>query len=101
VTELFDLLSSNALKAEKTYQDQYVEIEGYLSVIDSDGKYISVGADPDDLEYLLQDVQCYIKSDEQLDQIMEMSKGDPIVVRGKIKNIGEVLGYQLDIDSIN
>lgn len=102
VTELFDALSGNALKAEKTFQDQYVEIEGYLSVIDSDGSYIGVGAHPDDYNYLLQDVQCYVKKNEALlDQIIEMNVGDPIVVRGKITDIGEVLGYQMDMDSIN
>ena len=101
VTELFDTLSNNALKAEKTFQDQYVEIEGYLSTIDSDGKYIAVGADPENWDYMLQSVQCYVKSDEQLNQIIEMSAGDPIVVRGKIKDVGELLGFQMDIDSIN
>ena len=101
VTELFDSLSSNALKAEKTFQDQYVEIEGYLSTIDSDGKYIAVGADPENWDYLLQSVQCYIKNDEQVNQIIEMNAGDTIVVRGKIKDVGEILGFQMDIDSIN
>lgn len=100
VTELFDTLSSNALKAKNTFQDQYVELEGYLSVIDSDGKYVSIGADPENMDYLLQTVQCYIKSDEQLEKIMEMSAGDPIVVCGKITDIGEVLGYSMNIDSI-
>ena len=102
VTELFDTLSENALKAEKTFQDQYVELEGYLSAIDSDGSYISIGAAPDDYEYFLQNVQCFIKkNDFLLDQIIEMTVGDPIVVRGKIENIGEVLGYQMNLDSIN
>lgn len=102
VTELFDVLSGNALKAEKMFQDQYVEIEGYLSNIDSDGSYISVGADPDDYEYFLQSIQCFLKKNEVLlDQIIEMNVGDPIVVRGKITNIGEVLGYQMNLDSIN
>lgn len=101
VTELFEALSSNALKAEKTFKNQYVEIEGYLSTIDSDGKYISIGAGSENWDYIFQSVQCYVKSEEQLDQIMEMTSGDLIVVRGKIKSIGEVLGYQMDIDSIN
>lgn len=102
VTELFDMLSENALKAEKTFQDQYVELEGYLSVIDSDGNYISVGAHPDDYSYLLQNVRCDIKrNDALLEQIMEMNVGDPIVVRGKINDIGEVLGYSMNLDSIN
>lgn len=101
VTELFDTLKSNALKAEKTFQDQYVELEGYLSVIDSDGKYIGIGAHPDDYDYLLQNIRCEIENEEQLNQILEMSVEAPIVVRGQITEIGEILGYCLDIDSIN
>ena len=60
VVDLLDELNSNALRAEQKHQDEYVEIVGYISVIDSDGKYISVGTD----------------------------------------KIGEILGYSLNIDSI-
>lgn len=101
VTELFDALSDNAMKAQSDFKDQYVEIEGYLRVIDSDGKYIGVGAASDNFDYILQTVQCYIKNDTQKQQIMEISKDSPIVVRGKIKTVGEIQGYSLNIDSIN
>lgn len=100
VTELFDALKDNALKASETYKGEYVELEGYLGTIDSDGKYICITADPENWDYMFEDVQCFIKSDEQLDQIKEMSKEAPIVVRGKITDVGEVLGYTLNIDSI-
>lgn len=46
-------------------------------------------------------VQCYLTTDEQKAQIMEMSVDDIVTLRGKIKSVGEVLGYSLDIDSIN
>ena len=100
VTELFDAVDSNAAKAQADFKSQYVEIEGYLSTIDSDGKYICVGADPNDYDYMFRSVQCYIKSDDQLQIVMNMSSDDPIVVRGKIIDVGEVLGYSLNIDSI-
>lgn len=101
VTELFDALKKNALSAEKTYNGQYVEIDGYLGTIDSGGKYICVEASSNSYDYLFDSVQCYIKSAEQTDRVMEMSAGDPITVRGKITAVGEVLGYSLDIDSID
>ena len=100
VTQLFDELKGNALKAKDTYKNQYVELEGYLSVIDSDGKYISLGADPKNYDYMLDGVHCTIKTDEQRKQIMELNKGDKLVIRGKITDVGEVLGYRLDIDSV-
>ena len=78
-----------------------MEIEGYLGTIDSSGKYICVEASSSNYDYLFDSVQCYIKSAEQTDRVMEMSAGDPITVRGKITAVGEVLGYSLDIDSID
>ena len=101
VTELFDALKNNAMKAQSDFKDQYVEIEGYLDVVDSDGKYIGVGAAPNDYNYILQNVQCYIKDDTQKQQIMEIGMESPITVRGKIISVGEVLGLSMNIDSIN
>ena len=94
VKQLVDDLRSNALKAEQTYQDQYVELTGELQVIDSDGKYISLIPNG---EFAIDGVQCFIKGDEQKTAVLKMSVGDTVVVRGKIIEIGEILGYQLDV----
>lgn len=85
--------------AEATYQDVYVEITGRLGNIDSDGKYIDLL--PADDEWAFIGVQCYIENDEQKAQVMEMSIDDMVTLRGQITEVGEVLGYSLDIDSIN
>ena len=99
VSELVNDLEENALKAEEKYKDKYVEITGKLSVIDSKGKYISLS--PTDNDFCLTNVQCYIKNDEQKSKVLEVAKGDTLTIKGKIKSVGEVLGYSLDIDSIN
>lgn len=99
VSEMMDVLESNAMKAEATYQDKYVEITGRLGNIDSDGKYIDLM--PTDDEWAFIGVTCYLKNDEQRAQVMEMSADDVVTLRGKVTDIGEVLGYYLDIDSIN
>ena len=52
-------------------------------------------------EWAFSGIQCYLTTDEQKAQIMEMSVDDIVTLRGKIKSVGEVLGYSLDIDSIN
>lgn len=97
VAVLFEALHTNALKAEQTYKDKYVDLYGYLSNIDSDGKYISIDAG----ESLSFDrVQCYIQNDTQLNKVMELTIGDPVIVRGKISRVGEVLGYSMDIDDL-
>lgn len=98
VAEMVDDLKANALNAEDKYDNQYVEITGKLNNIDSDGKYISVCPGRSDFE--LFDVQCYIMTDEQKDKVKTLSIGDRVTVKGKITNVGEIIGYHLDIDSI-
>lgn len=98
VSTMVDDLESNALNAKTKYDKQYVEITGELSNIDSSGSYINISSTKSDFSLIT--VQCYIKNDEQLSKISQMSKGDIITVKGKIKSVGEVLGYGLDITEI-
>ncbi len=97
VSEMVSDLESNAMKAESKYKGQYIEITGELSNIDSSGKYISLSPE----EFSMYNVQCYLKSDEQKEKVMEMTKGDKVTLRGKCKDVGEIMGYSLDIDSID
>lgn len=98
VDQMVNDLEDNALKAEQTYDDQYIEVTGRLDVIDSDGRYI--GLYPAKNPYSLTCVQCYMQNDTQVEQVLEMSKGDSVTVRGQITAVGEIMGYQLDIDEI-
>lgn len=95
VTELSQDLDNNALKALDKYKGQYVELTGRLNVIDSDGKYISI-VDSEN-KWAILGIHCSIKSDAQKQAVMDLSIGDEIVVKGKITDVGEVLGYYLDM----
>ena len=99
VSELMNDLKANAMKASDKYKGQYVELTGKLNVIDSSGKYISIT--PTDEKFAITGVQCYIKNDEQKTAITNMSVGDTVSVKGKITDVGEVMGYSLDIDAIS
>ena len=96
-TTLSDALESNAMKAQSDYKDKYLAISGTLGNIDSDGKYIAINSDKD---FDLTNIQCYIKDDAQKQLIMEMSQGDAITVKGYCKEVGELIGYQIDIDEV-
>ncbi|MEI3306622.1 MAG: zinc-ribbon domain-containing protein [Dysosmobacter sp.] len=96
VGQLMDDLDSNALKAESTYQDQYVELTGRLNVIDSDGDYISIV--PQDDQFAILGVQCYLQTEEQRQQVLDMQIDQVITVREQITSVGEVMGYLLDVD---
>lgn len=98
VDQLMDDLDSNAMKAAELYDDQYVELTGELSVIDSSGSYIDITPIYD--EFAIMGVQCYLQNEEQKQEVMELSIGDTVVVKGKITDVGEIMGYSLDIESI-
>lgn len=95
---LLTTLEENALRAENTYQDAYLEITGELSVIDSDGKYIGIKRTDGEISFV--NIQCYITEESQLDKVLEMNIGDTIIVKGQVTDIGEILGYMVDIHDL-
>ncbi len=96
---MIDELDANALKAEKAYQNKYVEVKGKITNFDSDGSYISIEPINAD-EWSFTTVTCNIKDKEQLDLLLEKEVGDTVTIKGKVTSIGEVLGYTIKIDSI-
>ena len=98
VKSLYKELNENALRAEKTYQDSYVEVTGYLSSIDSDGAYFSIVGTREMFDFEF--VRCNIDSDKVIDKLINFNESDSITVYGQITSIGEVLGYTLDVIDI-
>ena len=97
MSELMSDLETNAMKASDKYKGQYVEITGRLDAIDSDGAYITLDAADN---YTLANITCYIRATEQKDVIMDATIGDTLIVKGKITDVGDVMGYFLNIDEI-
>ena len=99
VETLMNDLKSNALVATDNYKGNYYAVTGKFSNIDAQGSYIDL-ADPND-EWAFIGVTCFVKSDDVRERIKTLSKDSIITVRGKMKDVGEVFGYYLDIDSID
>ncbi|MBU5481744.1 OB-fold putative lipoprotein [Blautia sp. MSJ-19] len=97
VNDMMSDLDSNAMGASDKYKGQYLEITGKLTNIDASGKYIDLMADGD---FEIIGVQCYIKNDDQKAKVASLTKGDTVTLKGKCTDVGEVLGYSLDIDEI-
>lgn len=95
---LEDALEENAAAAKDEYNGKYFAITGRLGTIDSDLKYISLLSVSD--KYDIIGIHCTIKNQETKDVVKSLKKDQTIVVKGKITDVGEVLGYYLDIDSI-
>lgn len=99
IQKLIDDLKSNALKAEKTYNNKTVEVTGTITNFDSSGDYINIEAVNAD-EFNFDTIQCFIKNDSQQNFLLEKSVGDTVTIKGKIISVGEVLGYSLNIDDV-
>ena len=97
VDDLMAQLEENALKASNDHKGENVRITGKLNNIDSSGKYISLVPNTD---FAIIGVQCYIKNDETKTKVAELSKDSLVTLTGKITDVGEVLGYSLNIDNI-
>lgn len=98
VDKLEDELENNAASAKEKYNGKYLEITGRLGTIDADLKYISLLSTTD--EWDIMEIHCTIKDNNQKEIIKTLKKDDTIIVKGKITDVGEVLGYSLDIVEI-
>lgn len=101
INQMLADLKDNAAKAQKTYKDKDLKImNGTLSNIDADGKYISV--DGTQASGSLIHVQAYVKGNDQAtkDKILDLKKGQPLTIYGHVKDVGEVMGYSVDIDKL-
>lgn len=97
--QMLDDLEANALKAEKTYQNKYVEVSGKIVNFDSDGSYISIEPINADA-WNFDTVKCKIKNDNQRNFLMEKEIGDIVTIKGQISSIGEILGYTIKIAEV-
>lgn len=99
VDTLYDELEENALAASQKYKGEYIAIRGKVGNIDSDGKYF-------DLEkinniFSISSVRCSTNGNRDvIDQLSKLTKDQEVVVHGYISDVGEVIGYFMDLDYI-
>lgn len=95
---LLDDAKNNAAKANRNYKGKYVKIvNGSVFNIESNARYVSLeGSD----QFTLLHVQCYPKNDSVKNAMLNLSKGQFVTVYGKITDVGEILGYSLDLEKI-
>lgn len=96
--DLDEALENNAAAAKDTYYKKYVEVTGKLGTIDSNLSYISLMSSTDEWDF--NGIYCKIKNADQKNIVKTLSKNQEITIRGKITDVGEVLGYYLDITEI-
>lgn len=95
--EMISLLEGNALNAKNTYEDKRVTVSGFVGSIDASGKYFALDPEPDALIFTGVQVQT---SEEFLDQVASFSEGQAVTVTGTVTNVGEVMGYSVEAETI-
>ena len=98
VDELYKDLEENAAAAKEKYQYKHLKIKGKLSTIDSDLSYISIHSIND--EWKIRGVYCTLINEEQKEKVKRLKTDQIITIKGEITDVGEVLGYFLDIEEI-
>lgn len=91
-------LETNAAAAKDTYYKKYVEVTGKLGTIDSDLKYFYLMSATE--KWDIDGIYCKIKTNEQKEIVKTLKKDQKITIRGKITDVGEFLGYYIDITEI-
>ncbi len=89
-------LDQNEIRAQKKYSGEWLEIVGKLGNMDSDGDYFSL----EGKEWRLVNINCSLpndKKEELTDKLINMEKGNRIAVKGKVTDVGEVIGYRVKI----
>ena len=96
VATMMQELENNAAAAQKRYKGQYLKVSGILGTIDSDMKYISIIPD----EYSIRGIHCTLKRNDkaQEDYVMNLSKKQWVTAYGKISDVGEIMGYTMEVD---
>ena len=89
-------LQNNAAAASKRYKGQYLKVSGMLGTIDSEMKYISIVPD----QYSIQSVLCNLKRNDQAQEnyVMNASRGQWVTAYGRVTDVGEIMGYSMDVD---
>jgi len=89
-------LEQNEMRAQKKYSGKWFKITGTLGSMDSEGEYFSLEGNV----FRMVSIHCKLPKDkrEQLtDKLINMEKGDQIVVKGKVTDMGEIMGYHVTI----
>lgn len=101
LSKMIDMVEDYPIKAEEEYTGKYIQVSGYLDVVDSDGKYFTIVSDPDDFTLLDNIHWSMDKGSDVYDFIKDAKKGSYITVCGEITEVGETIYYMGDAHSVH
>lgn len=98
IDEMNSSLKTNAARASKNYKGVDVKFTGWIANIDSDGDYISVRGQ--DRYAILNNFHCRLKDKKHKEIVINKNQGNKVTIKGKITDVGEIMGYRVKVDEI-
>jgi len=94
--QLIDDLEANALAASNKYKGKRVIVTGKVENIDASGDYFTITGTED---FTFTNVQVFI-DDSLVETVSGFTTGQDVTVTGVITDVGEILGYSIEAESI-
>ena len=101
INVLLSVGKDNAAAENQNYKGKAVMIiGGHIGNIDWDVKYITI--DGTAAKYTMIHIHCDVdaKNKELKDAILALKKGQNVTVYGTIKEVGDIMGYSLNLDKV-
>ena len=93
---MLDELEANALAASNKYKGKRVTVTGILDNIDASGDYFSLVGD----EFtFITDITVNI-DESHLDTVSGFTMGQEVTVTGVVTGVGEIMGYDIEPESL-
>lgn len=94
--QLIDDLEANALAASNTYKDKRVTVTGKVETIDASGDYFTITGTED---FTFTSIRVDI-DESFMETVSGFSADQNVTVTGVITDVGEILGYEIEAETI-
>ena len=98
IDDLENDLDNNAAAASEKYKGKYLEIVGKLGTIDSSLRYFIIKSTTN--KWDIGGIHCNLRNSKTREIIKTLNRDQIISVKGQVTDVGEVLGYYLNVDEI-
>lgn len=98
IEDLYKELNANPSATAQKYDHQFIDVSGYVISINKDGKSFLV-AKANDSQLSLESISCSGKKAQEV-IASGLTIGQRVNVKGKVLDVGEVLGYSMKLYEI-
>ena len=98
---LYNAYKNNAARANRDFSGKYIKItDSTVERIESEAKVVSTGIVQGNEYFSFVEgfIRCYPKTESAKSAIYNINNNQRIVIYGKVREVGEYMGYYIDVD---